>query len=277
MSDTQLPTDHVRALHEFALHAHIRLSMRIPAAPDPQTMWAYASGSAAAWNLHRTLAALAQTDPDGATALAAALEEEGEWPEMTDPYAAAEGLGLPVQGWIDEEFARKDEERATREASKVRAGLLAGFPPGSLIVFVGAPAAGKSTAAAHFPQASRICLDTYRGLLTGDEGDQSANAQVVAMQEIVLDARLERGLTTVADSTNTAPTARTFLVQRARHHGRLVHAVLFDTPLEECLARNAARERRVPEHVIRAKHAQLPSLDELLAEGFDTAARWSPR
>ncbi|ASY37062.1 MULTISPECIES: AAA family ATPase [unclassified Streptomyces] len=277
MPDTQLPTDHVRDLHEFALNTHIRLSMRIPAAPDPQTMWAYASGSAAAWNLHRALAALAQTDPDGATALAAALEEEGEWPEMTDPYTAATGLGFPVQTWIDEEFARKDAERATRETGKVRADLLADFPPGSLIVFVGAPAAGKSTAARGFPQASRICLDTYRGLLTGDEGDQSANAQAVAMQAIVLDARLERGLTTVADSTNTAPTTRTFLLERARHHGRPVHAVLFDTPLQECLARNDARERRVPEHVIRAKHAQLPSLDELLAEGFDTAARWSPR
>ncbi|MGW3491354.1 AAA family ATPase [Streptomyces sp. NPDC001054] len=277
MSDTQLPTDHVRVLHEFALNTHIRLSMRIPAAPDPQTMWAYASGSAAAWNLHRTLAALTGLDPDGATALAAALEEEGEWPEMADPYAAAAGLGFPVQTWIDEEFARKDAERAARQTEGARADLLAGFPPGSLVVFVGAPAAGKSTAASLFPQASRICLDTYRGLLTGDEGDQSANAQAVAMQEIVLDARLERGLLTVADSTNTAPAARAFLLDRARRWGRSVHAVLFDTPLDECLARNERRGRRVPEHVIRAKHAELPSLDELLAEGFDTVTPWSPR
>lgn len=127
MPDTP-QTAPVRALHEFALHTNIRLSRRIPSASDPHTMWAYASGSAAAWALHRTLAALAELDPDRAAALAATLEEEGEWPEMTDPCAAAADLGFPAQEWVDEERARRDKE--CREASATRPSSAAKRTPG---------------------------------------------------------------------------------------------------------------------------------------------------
>ncbi|MBD2829884.1 hypothetical protein ID875_21180 [Streptomyces globisporus] len=47
-------------------------------------------------------------------------------------------------------------------------------------------------------------------------------------------------------------------------------AVRFDTPLNECLARNAARERTVHEGVVRAMHTALPTVEELYAEGFTT-------
>lgn len=55
----------------------------------------------------------------------------------------------------------------------------------------------------------------------------------------------------------------------ARAHGRRVVAVLFDTSLQTCLARNAARARVVRESVIVAMHAAVPSPEQLHAEGFD--------
>ncbi|MGH8921971.1 MAG: hypothetical protein ACRD0H_27120, partial [Actinomycetes bacterium] len=107
--DKTTTTDHhVRDLHEFALNTHIRLGMRIGRAPTPARMWAYAAGTGAAWAAHRLLERLAEVDPDGVQAFAAELAEEGEFPEMTDPYGAAVGRGFPVQEWIDAEYARRD-------------------------------------------------------------------------------------------------------------------------------------------------------------------------
>lgn len=100
--------DHVRNLHEFTLNTHMRLGMRIGRAPTPARMWAYAAGTGAAWAAHRLLERLAVVDPDGVQAFAAELAEEGEFPEMTDPYGAAAGMGFPVQEWVDAEYKRRD-------------------------------------------------------------------------------------------------------------------------------------------------------------------------
>lgn len=45
-------------------------------------------------------------------------------------------------------------------------------------------------------------------------------------------------------------------------------AVLLDVPLATCLARNHSRARRVPDEILRAQHEQLPTADQLRAEGF---------
>jgi hypothetical protein len=100
--------DHVRDLHEFALNTHMRLGMRIGRAQTPARMWAYAAGTGAAWAAHRLLERLAVVDPDGVQAFAAELAEEGEFPDMTDPYGHAEQLGFPAQQWIDAEYAARD-------------------------------------------------------------------------------------------------------------------------------------------------------------------------
>lgn len=107
--------------------------------------------------------------------------------------------------------------------------------------------------------------------LCGDAGDQSATPQAVALQDLLISARLERGLTTVVDSTNVEARVRRGLVHRARQHGGPVAAVVFLADLETCEARNSRRpaNRRVPAAVLRWQHEQTVAAVPLLAdEGF---------
>ncbi|MBT2467788.1 hypothetical protein J7E97_07860 [Streptomyces sp. ISL-66] len=111
MSETTT-TDPIRDLHEFALNAHITIGMRVAKDVTPSTMWERASGTAAAWCVHRLLARLVEVDPEGVVAFVEELAEEGEMPELTDPFGVAEALGFNPQAWIDREFARQDAAKA---------------------------------------------------------------------------------------------------------------------------------------------------------------------
>ncbi|KOU20921.1 hypothetical protein ADK52_25345 [Streptomyces sp. WM6372] len=105
-------TDPIRDLHGFALEANIVIGMRVAKDVTPSMMWERASGTAAAWCVHRLLARLAEVDPDGVLAFVKELDDEGEMPEITDPFGAAEALGFDPQAWINREFARQDAAKA---------------------------------------------------------------------------------------------------------------------------------------------------------------------
>ncbi|MFF3036408.1 AAA family ATPase [Streptomyces rubiginosohelvolus] len=133
---------------------------------------------------------------------------------------------------------------------------------------MGAPGSGKSTLAARYPSTWCLNLDTYRALATDDEADQSATPVAVDIQNLVLDARLSRGLRAVVDSTNLDPAVRAGLLARARRWDRPTVAVLFDVPLGTVLARNGDRLRVVDPRVVTDLHNRLPTLAQLAAEGF---------
>jgi predicted kinase len=142
------------------------------------------------------------------------------------------------------------------------------IPAGTLCTLIGPPGCGKSTFAAHYPDSWRVSLDTYRRLATDCEADQSATPVAAEIQNLLLDARLARGLNVLVDSTNVFAHVRAGLLARARYWQRPALAVLFDVPPSTVEAQNAGRDRVVPLHVVREHHQLLPDRAQLYAEGF---------
>jgi predicted kinase len=135
-----------------------------------------------------------------------------------------------------------------------------------IIVLVGLPASGKSTWAerAGLPVLSS---DATRGLLSGDETNQSINRLVFSTMRETLRRRLAaRAAATLIDSTALTPWERRCWIRLAELHDCDVEAVFFDTPLEECLRRNASRARQVPEEALRRMALRL--IPPSIAEGF---------
>jgi predicted kinase len=144
------------------------------------------------------------------------------------------------------------------------------LPAGTLCALIGPPGSGKSTFAARYPDSWRVCLDAFRKAATDSEADQSATPVAAEIQNLLLDARLSRALTTLVDSTNLFPHVRAGLLARARYWQRPATAVLFDVPLATVETQNATRDRVVPTHVVRDLHRQLPTAAQLRREGFRT-------
>jgi predicted kinase len=126
-----------------------------------------------------------------------------------------------------------------------------------IVLLVGLPGSGKSTYAKRrgLPVLSS---DVLRELLSGDVNNQNIHARVFATLRYLLRQRLAIGQpVTVVDATNLTRQERRPYREIARKLDVPIEAVHFDTPLEVCLARNAARGRIVPEDVIRRMAARL--------------------
>ncbi|MGW0664552.1 AAA family ATPase [Streptodolium elevatio] len=141
----------------------------------------------------------------------------------------------------------------------------------ALFTLIGPAGAGKSRVAAVFPRGWRLSLDACRQRVADNAGDQDATADAVAVFDAVLDARLTRGLPTVVDATNVEPAVRARLATRAYAHYMPAVAIVVRTPLDVCLERQRLRlpHRKVPQRVVTAQHAKVPTAEQLRAEGFD--------
>jgi alkanesulfonate monooxygenase SsuD/methylene tetrahydromethanopterin reductase-like flavin-dependent oxidoreductase (luciferase family)/predicted kinase len=141
----------------------------------------------------------------------------------------------------------------------------------ALVVLVGASAAGKSTwAAEHFRRSEIVSSDTLREIVGSGPHDLDATADAFAALDLIVAARLRRGLTTVVDTLGTDAARRRGWLASARAAGLPSVVMRFDTPAEECRRRNRRRDRPVPAPALTAQLRRVSDATvELADEGWD--------
>lgn len=141
----------------------------------------------------------------------------------------------------------------------------------SVVVLCGPASSGKSTfAARHFRPTQVISSDRCRALVSDDEQDQRFHAQAFALLDFLVEQRLDINRLCVVDSTALTQGARRSLLDLARRRRAPCAIFLFETPLEVCLARDAARERSVGQSVIERQYQAFEQAKSAIPqEGFD--------
>lgn len=145
------------------------------------------------------------------------------------------------------------------------------IPELALVALVGVSGSGKSTFAAHaFEPFEVISSDYCRGLVSGDENNQAASGDAFDVLYYIAGKRLDRGLLTVVDATNTTREARERIVALARAHDVLPVAIVLDVPTETAIERNRLRsDRAFGDGPIKRQAAQLrKGMRGLRREGF---------
>jgi predicted kinase len=133
-----------------------------------------------------------------------------------------------------------------------------------IVVLVGLPGCGKSTYLEKIG-ASGLSSDAIRKLLADDETDQTIHAVVFRTLRFLLYQRIAIGRpVTYIDATNLTPRERRPYLRIGRLRQCPVEAVYFDVPLDVCRARNARRQRVVPEAALMKMAAKLvpPTVEE---------------
>ncbi len=146
------------------------------------------------------------------------------------------------------------------------------LPGDALVVLIGPSGSGKSTfARRHFSVDEVLSSDQFRERILGDAGDQGATDEVFRRLHMEAGSRLHAGSLVVVDATNVVAWDRQALLRLSERHGRPCVGIVFDLPLQQCLAANAARPGRVvPAGVVRRQWRSMRrSLPYLGAEGFD--------
>lgn len=136
----------------------------------------------------------------------------------------------------------------------------------TLYITVGIPGCGKSTFCKRFGGTVVYSSDAIRGELFGSEEEQRNPALVFKTLKERANSALAAGKSVIVDATSISKRNRRPFFNEYRGYDRIV-ALYFDVPLDVCLARNASRDRHVPENVIRrmANSIEVPTKDE----GFD--------
>ncbi len=139
----------------------------------------------------------------------------------------------------------------------------------TLTILVGVPASGKSIYAKKINDANTVVLssDAIRKELLHDEKDQS-NKQLI-FRKLYSRARksLDEGKNVVIDATSINIFERARVLRNFKDYNLHKIAIVFDTPIEVCIQRDAERERTVGADIVKYYYNkfQMPSLEE----GFD--------
>lgn len=144
------------------------------------------------------------------------------------------------------------------------------LPRNTLVVLVGPAGCGKSTfAARHFLPTQVVSSDECRALISDDPTNQQVSGDAFDLMKFIIEKRLMLGKLTVADATHLSKESRRPMIRLAERFGFNSAALVFDVPLEVCLARNAGRQRVVPEQALARQHVELQiALQAVRREGF---------
>jgi protein phosphatase len=144
------------------------------------------------------------------------------------------------------------------------------IPRNTLVLLVGPAGCGKSHfAARHFWPTQIVSSDQCRAMICDDAGEQRVTPLAFELMHSIIAMRLRCGRLTVADATNLKREDRRPLIKMARRAGFNATAIVFNLPLDVCLARNARRRRVVPADAIALQHdLLLDTLATISREGF---------
>lgn len=138
---------------------------------------------------------------------------------------------------------------------------------------MGLPGAGKSRLArAAFPGFAIVDCDAIKETLPGyspaDPGAVHAESQ--RLKDIAFSEALAAGVSFISDSTGTNAERIAAEIRAAKAAGFETLLFYVVTPLQIALQRNAARARRVPEHIVRAKSQTIGAAFDIVAPECDS-------
>lgn len=145
------------------------------------------------------------------------------------------------------------------------------IPRNTLVTLCGPAGCGKSTfAAKRFLQTQIVSSDECRALVSDDAENQGVSPEAFDLMYFIIRKRLSLRRLTIADATNLKSEDRGKLIPIARRFRFNSAIIIFNISLETCLARNASRDRVVPEDALRAQYQLLEeTLLSIEGEGFD--------
>jgi F420-dependent oxidoreductase-like protein len=144
------------------------------------------------------------------------------------------------------------------------------LPAPALVVLIGAAGSGKTSwAAEQFSGDQIVSSDRLRAVVGASEEDLAASTDAFALLDRIVEQRLGRRLTTVVDTVGLDGERRGRWIAWARAHDVVAVAVVFETTVTECVARNRARARSVPQRVVSQQVHELALQREGLDAAFD--------
>lgn len=135
---------------------------------------------------------------------------------------------------------------------------------GTIHVMCGVPGSGKTTYSKQIAEEHDLIRFSF---------DEMRCFGLESFMRPALEA-LREGKSVILDTTNLRINVRAKILQAVADIPCRKVAVYMDTPLEECIRRNANRECRLPDFVIESAHRSLqpPTLDE----GWDEVKEVKP-
>ena len=128
-----------------------------------------------------------------------------------------------------------------------------------LYMYRGLPGSGKTTHALDIikndSSVKRVNKDDLRAMM-GSPFSYFNEKLVLKLRDAFIRCLLEEGKSVIVDDTNFAEKHERRLRELGRKYGAQFVVVDFDTPLEECIKRDARRDKPVGEKVIRDMYAK---------------------